>query len=97
MEFEKDPPKIQKSAQNAADSDNFKAAIARLAKNLLVAKITGGENVNIGTLQKLHPKSLNLPKRKQERVNKGSKLGRKEEYISPKMVIRTNTKQEANR
>ena len=49
-DFEKGPPKIQKSAQSAADNDNFKSAIVRLIKNLTVAKITDGKNGNIGTL-----------------------------------------------
>ena len=86
-DFGKEAPKIQKSAQSAADNDNFKSAIARLVKNLPIAQITDGENGNIGTLHKLHPPSLNLPCTNNTRVTRGSKLNRKRVHISPKMVM----------
>ena len=53
-----------------------------------VAKITDGINGNIGTLHKLHLKSLSLPNHKQERITRGTTLGRKKVYISSKMVIK---------
>jgi len=38
-DFEKEAPKIQKSAQSAADNDNFKLVIARLVKIFLLPKL----------------------------------------------------------
>jgi hypothetical protein len=51
------PPKIQKSAQLAADLNNFKSAITRLCKHAPVAIINLPK---LEILKKLHPESLRL-------------------------------------
>ena len=87
-EFQDNPEKLQKSAQNAADCDNFKSAITRLVKTLPVASITSGANGNINILRDLHPESLNLQDHHTERVTRSSKKDRRKIFISPKMVFR---------
>ena len=60
-EFASRPKDTNKSAQLAADLDNFKLAIARLTKNTPVAPITDGPEGNLHHLEQLHPPSLQLP------------------------------------
>ena len=57
-QFQQDPSKIQKSAQLAADNDNYKSANARLTKTTPVAPINDN---NIKAVESLFPESLNLP------------------------------------
>ncbi len=59
-EFDADAEVIQKSAQSAANLDNFKSAVARLVKNCPVAKITKGITGNLQALEKLFPPPLRL-------------------------------------
>lgn len=56
-EFSSTPVAKQRSAQVAADNDNFKSANARLTKNMPVEPI---DDNNIGILFGLHPKSYGL-------------------------------------
>jgi hypothetical protein len=51
------PPQTHKSAQLAANLNNYKSAIARLIQNLPVAKINESK---LDILRRLHPKSLGL-------------------------------------
>ena len=82
--------KIQKSAQAAADCDNFKSANARLTKVTPIAPVTDGEGGNIKVLEKLFPASLELPDHKttEGRRTRGSKRNKKRVHVSTRLILK---------
>lgn len=82
--------KIQKSAQAAADCDNFKSANARLTKATPIAPVTEGEGGNIEALEKLFPDSLGLPDHKvtSGRRTRGSKTNKKRVFVSTRLILK---------
>jgi hypothetical protein len=79
------PADIQRSAQLAADLDNFKSANARITKHAPVALIN---NSNIHVLENLHPPSLNRGCNK-PRVSTRNGGTRRSIQITPKTIVST--------
>jgi hypothetical protein len=81
------PVSIQKSAQLAADVDNYKTANARITKHAPVALINQD---NLHVLQALHPPSLQRGCIK-ARTNTRSGGTRRKFRVTPSQVIKTLT------
>ncbi len=82
-DFAANPVDIQRCAQNSADQDNRKSALARLTKHMPVAKMTPS---NIGTLINLFPKSLGLNCVRQM-LTRGAVDNRRRVTIAPSEIL----------
>jgi hypothetical protein len=82
------PVQIQRSAQLAADLDNFKSANARITKHAPVALINDS---NLHVLEKLHPPSLNHGCTKAGCSSTATRSGgtRRKFKITPKQVLKS--------
>ena len=87
--FAADPVSKQRSAQIAADNNNFKTANARLTNDTPVARVNDD---NIDVLHELHPKSLglNLPRRRRD--TRGSANNFKRLIIHPSVISKVLSK-----
>lgn len=82
------PVQIQRSAQVAADLDNFKSANARITKHAPVALIN---EKNLHVLEKLHPPSINHGCIKRSSTGLSTRSGgtRRKFKITPKQVLKS--------
>jgi hypothetical protein len=82
------PVQIQRSAQLAADLDNFKSANARITKHAPVALINES---NLHVLRKLHPPSLQRGCTKADPSSSSTRSGgtRRKFKITPKQVLKS--------
>ena len=82
-ELSLNPPSIQKSAQLAADLDNYKSANARITKHAPVALINDS---NLQVLEKLHPPSLRRGCIKPRRNTRAGSTKRKLKFTPEKII-----------
>lgn len=80
------PAKIQRSAQIAADCDNYRSANIRLTNDMPVAAI---DDEKLEVLQDLHPESYNLNLHHKQHKTRGSTKNRKRLTISPTALLET--------
>ena len=83
-DFKNDPVKVQKSAQIAADNDNFRTANIRLTSDMPVAAI---DEAKLKVLEGLHPSSYKLNLHYPNRRTRGDKRNRKRVVISPNAML----------
>jgi hypothetical protein len=85
-DHKENPTKIQRSAQIAADVDNYRSANIRLTNDMPVAAI---DDEKLQVLQALHPKSYNLKLNHKHHQTRGSTRNRKRIIISPTALSAT--------
>ena len=81
-----DPVKIHRSAQIAADNNNFRSASIRLTNDMPVAAV---DERKFAVLSALHPKSYHLHLHHPDRRTRGSIKNRKRITISPSALLET--------
>ncbi len=71
----------EKSAQLAADNDNFGTANARLTKNTPVSRVFDGPDGNLESLYKLHPKEVYSSSRRRSSRRKAQRYRNTNEFV----------------
>ena len=82
--YRENPPPNSKSAQNAANDENFKSTCTRLIKNAPIVPIN---DINISIFCKLFPESLNLNLFRKEHITRSTTKKRKRIIFSPTEIL----------